>query len=102
MCINSHVEPGVGPPPAAKIRREQAPLPSHPRVSAKELGQGGYPFVNRPNAGFLGRLRSRFPVGSGGTTAYFGGGRRSGPRLLAAGSEFASLFAEHKAQGRFS
>jgi len=92
---------GAGGQTAARRQNPagKSPLPSYPRVSAKELGQGGYLFVKRPKAGFLGSPRSRVPVGSGGTTAYFGGGRRFDPRLLAPGSDFVSLFAEPKAKG---
>jgi hypothetical protein len=43
MCINPHVEPGVGPMRAAKIRREVAPLDRIPGVPQRNMGTKATP-----------------------------------------------------------
>ena len=80
--------------PAAKIRRGKARscgIPGFPQRNPCK----GLPFRKYPKSGLFGSLRSKVPAGSGGTTAYFGGGHRAAPRLLAPGSDLVSLFPAH-------
>jgi hypothetical protein len=65
----------AGPPPG-KIRR--AATPSH-RLLSKGTRARRYPFVSPEKVDSLAVSRSKVPVGSGETTAYFGDER--GPTL---------------------
>ncbi|MGA2956727.1 MAG: hypothetical protein ABSF48_13535 [Thermodesulfobacteriota bacterium] len=77
---------------AAKIRRERAPLYRIALFPQRRTRASAQCLRKYPKSGLLGSLRSKIPVGSGGTTAFFG--KRIGPGLgsWATGFNFVSSF----------